>query len=189
MAIIKKGQPGNSIIKALLAVHEHTPRQIKEALGDIAVSFNLLEFSVSVAIWELLGLEKEPKRNLGKAVTARLGYGQKVNMLGDLIEMSGTKRDKSSFKLLKKKYLNKVNDDRNVLLHATYMLDDPEAPIFYNHRLEVTRSAVEAIKKVDVQELHAARGRIDEALAHMEKFRQEEIEAIIMAKGFAQFLL
>jgi hypothetical protein len=141
-----------------------------ECIGTINTEWALLEATVSVAIWDYCGLD----RDRGLIVTSDLGALAKINMLTALARVRFGDPSPALTKLLDiTGEMRALNTERNIIAHNLWSMD------YVVQRMRTKRKTAKEgkLKEAPIvrtsDELLKTYSRITAAIANLEKFQKE----------------
>src|SRR3989344_6406300 len=96
-----------------------------KALGRVVVNFNSLEVFLNFLIWILIG----PDLKTGKIITSEVSFKGKITLLASLyrIKIKDIKKDSDVNGLIKR--LIKAEDERNKVIHSSWVIDEKNTRI------------------------------------------------------------
>ncbi len=156
-----QGQEDSSISEAdisatavVMVLVPITYDQLLKELGQLSLTFNVLETIVSHRTWELIS----PDQRIGRTVTAKMTFASLVDLLRDLYMSRYTEPEKQAQMKDLHAALRAGNDRRNILLHTSWGLMKADPIMVSRFKLRFTGAG-----GLTQMELRSAIGEVREA--------------------------
>ncbi|MBC8489357.1 MAG: hypothetical protein H8D45_25320 [Bacteroidetes bacterium] len=152
-----------------LLIASAIPNKHLMVIGRITVNFALLESSISMGIWKLIGAGQE--QDFGKIITSELSFKNLVALFSSLFNY--LVKDQSSIDQLKNliKDAMEAEKKRNIITHSLYVGDKKKSEVI---RIKTTAKIHKGLKyqleSLTVNELNEIADFIAEVTANIQSF-------------------
>lgn len=152
-----------------MLIASELPNKHLKVIGLITVNFALLEYSISIGVWKLLGAEQH--QDFGKVITSELSFTNLVALFSSLFNyLFEDKSSKYEIKSLLKKAME-AQTKRNNIIHSIYIGNKKKCKVI---RVKTTaklhKGLIYKLDSLTVKELNEDAEFIAEVSANIQQF-------------------